>query len=165
MRNYLVLFITIFALFSCDSKHVMDEYKTISTTWNRDAIVDFKFQAPDTIATYDLFINIRNNSTYEFSNLFLIASLTSPSNIKIVDTLEYEMTTPRGEWLGTGFSEIKENKLWYKEQFHFNEQGEYILNVTHAIRKNGATNGVPELKGITDVGFRIEKNTTEEKAL
>ena len=75
------------------------------------------------------------------------------------------MTTPRGEWLGTGFSEIKENKLWYKEQYRFNEEGEYKVSIEHAIRKNGDTNGVAELKGITDVGFRIEKNTNEKKAL
>ena len=63
------------------------------------------------------------------------------------------------------FSEIKENKLWYKEQYKFNEGGEYKVSIEHAIRKNGATNGVTELKGITDVGFRIEKNTNEKKAL
>ncbi|NQY27873.1 MAG: gliding motility lipoprotein GldH [Flavobacteriaceae bacterium] len=165
MRNFLVLLVAIISLTACDSKHVFDEYKTIPNTWNRDAIIDFNFKAPDTIAAYDLFINVRNNNSYEFSNLFLIVKITSPNNNKVIDTLEYEMTTPRGEWLGTGFSEIKENKLWYKEQFHFKEEGEYNVNITHAIRKNGATKGVSELKGITEVGFRIEKNTNEKKAL
>jgi len=165
MRNYLVLLIAVITFVSCDSKHVLDEYKTIPNAWKRDAIIDFNFKAPDTIASYDLFINVRNNNSYEFSNLFLIVDLTSPSNNKVIDTLEYEMTTPRGEWLGTGFSEIKENKLWYKEQFHFEEEGEYNLNIIHAIRKNGARNGIVELKGITEVGFRIEKNINEKKAL
>jgi len=162
MRNSLVILIAIISLVSCDSKHVLDEYKTIPNAWKKDTIIDFNFKAPDTITTYDLFINIRNNNSYEFSNLFLIVNLTSPNNNKITDTLEYEMTTPRGEWLGTGFSEIKENKLWYKEQYNFNEDGEYKISIEHAIRKNGATNGVPELKGITDVGFRIEKNTNKK---
>ena len=71
MRNYLVLLIALITLVACDSKHVLDEYKTISNTWKRDAIINFNFKAPDTIATYDLFINVRNNNTYEFSNLFL----------------------------------------------------------------------------------------------
>ena len=165
MRNYLVIIIAVITLVACDSKHVLDEYKTIPNTWKRDAVINFNFKAPDTISTYDLFVNIRNNNAYEFSNLFLIVDLTSPNNNKTIDTLEYEMTTPRGEWLGSGFSEIKENKLWYKERFHFDEEGEYKVNITHAIRKNGATNGVNELKGITDVGFRIEKNTNDKKAL
>jgi len=165
MRNYIVLLIAVISLVACDSKHVLDEYKTIPNTWKKDAIVDFNFKAPDTIAKYDLFINVRNNNSYEFSNLFLIVNLTSPNNDKLIDTLEYEMTTPRGEWLGSGFSEIKENKLWYKEQFHFEEEGEYKVSIEHAIRENGATNGVAELKGITELGFRIEKNTNEKKAL
>lgn len=165
MRNYLVLLIALITLVACDSKHVLDEYKTISNTWKRDTVINFNFKAPDTVATYDLFINVRNNNTYEFSNLFLIVDITSPNNNKVIDTLEYEMTTPRGEWLGTGFSEIKENKLWYKEDFHFDEEGEYKVHIEHAIRKNGDANGVAELKGITDVGFRIEKNTNEKKAL
>ena len=165
MRNFIVLIIAFICLVSCDSKHVLDEYKAIPNSWKKNTSVDFNFQSPDTTTTYNLFINMRNNNNYEFSNLFLIVNLTSPSNNKVIDTLEYEMTTPRGEWLGTGFSEIKENKLWYKEQFNFKEEGEYKLSISHAIRENGATNGVTELKGITDVGFRIEKNTNEKKAL
>jgi len=165
MRNYLVLLIAIITLVACDSKHVHDEYKTIPNTWKRDAAIDFNFKVPDTISTFNLFVNVRNNNNYEFSNLFLIVNLTSPSNNIVIDTLEYEMTTPRGEWLGTGFSEIKENKLWYKEQYNFNEEGEYKVSIEHAIRKNGNANGVSELKGITDVGFRIERDTNKNKAL
>jgi len=165
MRNLLVLFIAIITLVACDSKHVHDEYKTISRAWKKGDVVPFSFKAPDTVNTYNLFLNIRNNNEYEFSNLFLIVGLNSPEGNKTIDTLEYEMTTPRGEWLGTGFSEMKENKLWFKERFQFTENGEYTLGIEHAIRKNGDTRGIVELKGITEVGFRIEKNTKEKKAL
>ena len=142
-----------------------DEYKTISKTWKKGDVVPFTFKAPDTTNSYNLFLNIRNNNDYEFSNLFLIVGLKTPDGNKTIDTLEYEMTTPRGEWLGTGFSDIKENKLWFKEQFLFPKNGEFTLSIEHAIRKNGDTRGVAELKGITEVGFRIEKNTKEKKAL
>lgn len=165
MRNFLGLLITILTLVACDSKHVHDEYQSISNTWKKGAILNYSFKAPDTINSYNLFLNIRNNNDYEFSNLFLIVGLNSPEGNRTIDTLEYEMTTPRGEWLGTGFSDIKENKLWLKEQFQFTENGEYTLSIEHAIRKNGDTKGVSELKGITDVGFRIEKNTQEKKVL
>ena len=103
MRNYLVILIAIITLVACDSKHVLDEYKTIPNTWKKETVIDFNFKAPDTVSAYSLFINVRNNNTYEFSNLFLIVNLTSPNNNRVTDTLEYEMTTPRGEWLGTGF--------------------------------------------------------------
>jgi gliding motility-associated lipoprotein GldH len=165
MHKLIILVISIITLVSCDSKQVFDEYKNIPASWKQKDTVGFKFTAPDTIANYDLYVNLRNNNSYEFSNIFLIINLSTPNNNNVIDTLEYEMTTKKGEWLGTGFSEIKENKLWYKELFKFKQEGEYRIGITHANRKNGSINGISELKGITDVGFRIEKNTTEKKAL
>lgn len=165
MRNYLVFIISIITLVSCDSKQTFDEYKTIENDWKKNDVVSFKFKAPDTTDTYDLFVNLRNNDKYEFSNIFLIVNLTAPSKKKISDTLEYKMTNNRGEWLGSGFTEIKENKLWFKEMYTFPENGDYKIDITHAVRKNGSINGVNFLKGITDVGFRIEKNTNEKNTL
>ncbi len=165
MRNYLVFIISIITLVSCDSKQVFDEYKTVENKWDKNDVISFDFKAPDTINNYDLFVNLRNNNKYAFSNIFLIVTLKTPSANQVTDTLEYKMTNNKGEWLGTGFSEIKENKLWLKEQFKFKESGNYNIGITHAVRKNGSINGVEYLKGITDVGFRIEKQTNKKKAL
>ena len=78
MRNFLTFFIIAITLVSCDSKHILDEYKTIPNTWKKDTVINFNFKAPDTSSTFNLFVNIRNNNNYEFSNLFLIVNLTSP---------------------------------------------------------------------------------------
>lgn len=106
-----------------------------------------------------MFVTLRNNNDYRFSNLFLIVELNYPNGKITTDTLQYKMTEPNGKFLGSGFSDVKENKLWYKghkEGFTFNEQGEYEIKVKHAMRENAEVNGVTELKGITDVGFRVE---------
>lgn len=66
------------------------------------------------------------------------------------------MAKPNGELLGEGFTDVKENKLWYKEGVRFDEIGDYSITIQHAMRNNGEVNGVDNLKGITDVGFRIE---------
>ena len=83
--------------------------------------------------------------------------LEEPSGNTKVDTLEYEMALPTGEWLGKGNGSIKESKLWYKENVVFEESGVYTVNVLHAMRKNGEVNGLDNLEGITDVGNQIEK--------
>ena len=67
------------------------------------------------------------------------------------------MADKTGRFLGNGFSEIKENKLYYKENITFPTRGEYTVSITQAMRKNGDINGIQSLNGITDVGFRIEK--------
>lgn len=148
-----------FLLTNCDSEAVFDQYKSVSSQWQKDSVVDFNFMAPDTINSYNLFVNLRNTNDYQFSNLFLIVELGYPNGKVIKDTLEYKMAAPNGELLGTGFSDIKENKLWYKgykTPFNFKEEGEYSVRIQHAMRKNGDLYGVENLEGITDIGFRVE---------
>lgn len=142
---------------SCDSKSVFDKYQTIPEAWNKDNTISFKVNPPDTTKAYNLFVNLRNTTDYKYSNLFLIVEINFPHGKNIVDTLEYRMAKPNGEFLGTGLSSVKENKLWYKEGVVFNEMGEYTINIKQAMRENGEVSGVNNLEGITDVGFRIEK--------
>lgn len=157
----LVLLTFVFA--SCDSNRVFDEYRSVPNQWNKDTLVTFTFKAPDTINPYNLYINLRNNNDYKYNNLFLIASIRYPHGKVEKDTLEYKMAKANGAFLGTGFSDIKENKLWYKgyeSPFVFSEDGEYEVTIQQAMRESGKVRGVENLEGITDVGFRIEQPQT-----
>jgi gliding motility-associated lipoprotein GldH len=142
---------------SCDSSRVFDEYKSVPNQWHKDSIIEFNITPSDSITPYNLFVNIRNTSDYKYSNLFLIVEINFPNGKVVNDTLEYLMTKPNGAFLGTGFSDVKENKLWYKERVVFSETGEYKVKIQHAMRENGTINGVDNLDGITDIGFRIEQ--------
>lgn len=142
---------------ACDSKQVFDQYRTVPNRWHKDAIMEFSIEQPDSVNAYNLFVNLRNDSNYKYSNLFLIVEMNYPNGKVVKDTLEYEMTYPDGTFIGTGFTDVKENKFWYKEGMRFKEQGIYVVKVQHAMRENGNTKGVEELEGITDIGFRIEK--------
>lgn len=159
MLKNIMPILVLMVLASCETNTVRSEYKaTNDGYWNKDNTVSFKFTEQDTISKNNIFINIRNDETYSYSNLFLIAELNFPSGETIRDTLEYEMSKPNGEWLGTGHGSLKENKLWYKENVVFPVKGVYTLDISHAMRKNGSVEGIMDLKGITDVGFQIEKS-------
>ncbi len=155
LRFFLIVF-SIIGVVSCDDKQVFDEYQTVADAWEMNEKVSFAIPKLDSLQDYNLFINVRNNNSYRYSNLFLISEMKFPNGKVITDTLEYRMAAPDGEWLGTGFSELKENKLWYKEKVKFKEQGQYTITLQHAMRKNGEVNGITSLEGITDIGFRIE---------
>ncbi len=157
--NLAILGLFLIFLVSCDEKRVYDEYESVKD-WHRDSLVSFQVKNIDTTQVYDLFINIRNDNQYQYSNLFLITEMHFPQGKVISDTLEYEMSKPDGEWLGAGFGDIKESKLWYKQNVRFDEAGDYKVDIQQAMRKNGEVNGIENLEGITDVGFRIEKATT-----
>ena len=147
---------------SCDSNRVFDEYNTVPNSWNKDDIVSFNFETQDTVKAYNLFVNIRNNNDYKYSNLFLLVELNYPNGKSTKDTLEYLMAKPNGELLGTGFSDIKENKLWFKENFIFPEKGNFEINIQHAMRENGVVKGVENLEGVTDIGFRVENSNSSD---
>ncbi len=156
LRNNVIILFLLIALSSCDEKRVFDEYKSVGTEWHRDSIVNFRLPEMDTINKYNLFVNIRNNNDYPFNNLFLIVALDLPNGMTKIDTLEYMMAAPDGTLLGEGFTDIKNNKLFYKENAVFKPAGEYNVSIGHAVRKNGKIAGVESLQGITEVGFRIE---------
>ncbi|MGM5469218.1 gliding motility lipoprotein GldH [Flavobacteriaceae bacterium LMO-SS05] len=163
-RNSIWVALIISTIFSsCDSNRVFDEYKSVPNQWHKDSIISFKVTPPDSINSYNLFINLRNTNEYKYNNLFLIVEMDYPNGKVLKDTLEYKMADPSGKLLGTGFTDVKENKLWYKgydKPFIFNESGDYNINIQHAMRQNGQVNGIDNLVGITDIGFRIEHSKT-----
>lgn len=144
---------------SCDKKQFYSEYKEIDGSWKKSDTLRFTFEQKDTINPYNLFLNVRNNNDYPFNNMYLIVSLREPGKkptIKI-DTLEYQMADVDGTLLGEGFTDVKESKLWYLENYVFNRIGNYKVEVVQAVRATGEVDGVAELKGITELGLRIEK--------
>ncbi len=157
--NKIVLLIILALLFnSCNQHLVYTDYKTISENkWHKDSIVDFEIDIKDTISNNGIYINLRNNKNYGFNNIFLIVSVDYPNKTIITDTLSYKMTDQTGRFLGTGFTDIKENKLEFKEHIIFANKGKHTFHIQQAMRKNGEEYGVINLEGITDVGIEIEK--------
>lgn len=155
-----LFFIVLFAaMVSCSEGMVKSGFQaTDNGSWAKDEVVEFAFSKMDTIQKHDMFINVRNDNSFSYNNLFLIAQLNFPDGEIVTDTLEYEMALPDGTWLGKGYGSIKENKLWFKENIVFSTSGVYTLRLEHAMRKNGNVNGVENLEGITDVGFEIIKS-------
>lgn len=146
---------------SCDSNQIHSEYKSLPNHWPIDQTLEFQLPELDSLKSFNLFFNIRNTNDYNFNNLFLITSMNFPNGKVVIDTLEYQMALPDGTWLGSG-NRIKENKLWYKENVHFFEEGLYSIKIRQAMRNNASVEGVKNLEGITDVGVIIEE-TQEER--
>lgn len=145
-------------ILSCANNTIYNQYKPIENSkWHKDSIINFTINSTDTISKNNLYVTLRNNKDYEFSNLFLIVGIKFPNNYQIVDTLEYEMTNSEGRFLGNGMTDIKENKLEYKTNVTFSLAGDYDVSVQQAMRRTRDIDGLNTLNGITDVGLQIEK--------
>jgi gliding motility-associated lipoprotein GldH len=155
IKNSVILLLVAIVLFSCDKKRVFDEYKSVGSAWHKDSVITFDLPVLDSTKRYNLFVNLRDNNNYPFNNLFLIVAIETPSGFTKVDTLQYEMADRDGNLLGNGFTDIKESKLFYKEDVKF--KGKYKIHIKQAVRESGKIPGVQALEGITDVGFRIEQ--------
>ncbi len=158
-KSVLWIFLFAFVAFSCQQNKTFDTYTSIPDSWDKQQTIRYDFIAPDTINPYNLFIKLRTTSAYKFSNLFLIVELDYPNGKVTKDTLEFLMAKPNGELLGSGFTSVKEHKLWFKgynQPFVFSEEGNYKIQIQQAMRHRGEPNGVAQLEGIIDVGFSIE---------
>ena len=68
---------------------------------------------------------------------------------------------PAGTWLGNGFGEVKESKLWCKKGVLFPKERPVKIQISQAMRNNGKAKGVPKLNGILTVGISIEHQIEE----
>ena len=158
LGKIILVFTLVIYMSSCTKGLVYNQFKPVENNqWHKDSVVNFVINSTDTIQKNNIYITLRNNKDYEFSNLFLIVGIEFPNNYQIVDTLEYEMTTPEGRYLGTGISDIKENKLEYKTNVTFSLKGDYNISIQQAMRKTRDIEGLVYLDGITDIGLQIEK--------
>ena len=159
MRNSL-FFVMLIGLVSCNSNMVFTEFHAMDDgEWGLDEPVFFQIMEMDSTQTYNMFINVRNDDSFAYNNLYLITEFEDPDGNTQKDTLEYRMAEPSGKWLGKGIGSIKENKLWFREKVVFPNSGVYKVSIAHAMRKNGNVDGIQKLSGITDVGLEIEKST------
>ena len=162
MRLSLAILLLVSLLFSsCSGDAIFSSNTSFSDGWGQQDTVKINLPELDSTAAYNLFLNVRNSNDYPFNNLFLIVGMEFPQGKTVTDTIEYRMANPDGTWMGTGIGSIKESKLWYKEGVRFTEAGTYKLSIVHAVRNNGAVQGVERLAGITDVGVSVELPKTD----
>ena len=136
---------------ACDRNRVFEEYQPIpSSGWHKDALINFNVPIQDTIKNHNLFINVRNDIKYNYSNLWLFIEIEQPGDISVTDTFELSLADPSGKWLGDGFGGVKTRQVIYKRNVFFPVGGEYSFNIRHGMREE-------ELPGITDIGLRVEK--------
>lgn len=159
--NLVIILLSMLLLSSCNSDAVFSSSTSFSDGWGVQDTVEVNLPEMDSLSAYNLFINVRNSNDYPFNNLFLIVDMEFPRGKIITDTLEYRMANADGTWMGTGIGSVKENKLWYKEGVRFTESGQYKLSIVHAVRNNGAVEGVERLMGITDIGISVELPKTD----
>ena len=148
-------------IFACSEPHFFMEYRNFQGEWPASEKVVFALN-DSTDRPVNMTIYIRNNQHYPFSNLFLIAQLKTGDSLLLCDTLEYAMANAQGQWLGKGFLEVKESKLWWKENYKLPRAKNLNVQLEHALRFNGSEEGMDPLEGVVGIGFAVEEILEDE---
>lgn len=146
------LIIVAFSLIiSCTKKGNYEEYRKVNPSgWQQDSVAVFKFDIQDTKSIYNISLNIRNSGEYPYSNVWMFIDISAPDNSSVKDTVEFQLALPNGKWIGKGTSGIYSCQFPYRNNVFFPVAGTYSLKIKHGMRNES-------LKGISDVGIRIDK--------
>ena len=118
--------------------------------WPADRFYRFEVPVKDTISTYNVYLQIRNDGRYEYSNLWLFIRTNSPTGANLRDTLECRLADVQGHWQGRGSGGRFSLEIPLRYRVKFPNPGTYIFEIDQGMRNK-------ELKYITDLGLRIEK--------
>ena len=152
MRFQLLFFGLLLLVFaSCDNSRVYEKFKPVPKSgWNKDSLVVFSIPVSDTLHNHNLYIDVRNDITYSYSNLWLFVEVEQPGGKSLKDTFELSLADPTGKWLGNGWGGKKTRQVIYRRDVYFPIPGTYIIKLQQGMRESN-------LKGISDVGIRVEE--------
>lgn len=157
MKNKINIFLIFLALAgisflsSCDRNRLYEQFVEIPDySWNNKNLINFKFDIEDTINLHNVYIHVRHASAYPYKNLWLFVKSSSPNGQVQIDTLECNLASDAGKWLGDGSGDIWDLKIPWKMNVRFPYKGRYSVEYEQAMR-------VDLLPGIMEVGLRVEK--------
>ncbi|HPT31526.1 MAG TPA: gliding motility lipoprotein GldH [Prolixibacteraceae bacterium] len=153
MKHFLILIflLLMLSIVSCDPRKVTDEFHSLKgSAWNADSLQAFQFTVFRKDQYHNIYFNVRNDRSYPFSNLWLFVAIENPLGETRKDTIQLILADPSGNWLGKGFSGIYTHRALYMQNVYFPDPGNYSIRIGHGMRPS-------LLKGITDIGIRVEK--------
>jgi gliding motility-associated lipoprotein GldH len=150
-KTILLLLLFMGMMISCDKKRVFEENWVVENgAWNVKHKMTFTVVISDIVPRYNVYLNVRNSPEYPYSNLYLFLETGFPDGKIARDTLELTLADYDGRWLGSGIGSVKFSRFLLQKGVRFKQKGTYRFEMEQAMRVN-------ELKGIRDIGLRIEK--------
>ncbi len=151
IKSAIFAFLVMILLAACNQNRVFYRFTDIpGNKWNNKNIVHFDVPIADTANSHNVFLLIRNNANYKFSNIYLFVTITSPAGFSVKDTVELTLADEKGRWLGKGAANLFTSRHPYKMNIRFPYRGIYTFDIEQALRET-------ELKHISSVGLQIDK--------
>ena len=133
---------------ACSSRTAYCEYRDIPLSgWDKDSVLVYEVAITDTLAKYNVVLNVRHGQDYPFQNIWFFVDNGLSGE---TDTLEYYLADQRGRWLGNGFGDKHDMPCLLAQNVRFPHARTYEFRVRQGMRDD-------VLRGVTHVGLTVEK--------
>ena len=150
-RTFVFLFMSVF--FACNNPSYL-EFKNFKNGWDKSKKLEFNIINDNTNTPKDIFFILRHNQDYPFSNIFLISELSFENKEIIIDTFEFQLANPKGDWLGEKKISVVEHTLPFKSNFILKDKNK--LKIRTSMRLNDSSEEIENLPGIVNFGILID---------
>lgn len=147
----LIPVLMVMLLVSCSGGVLFDQTANVDGHWYKDNPKDFEVTVPDSLTTYNFYLNVRHTTAYRYSNLYLFLQTRLPNGHITRDTLQLILANNAGKWLGKGWGSVKEDQILLKRNLRFPMKGNYEFTIWQAMRAD-------TLKGVRNIGLRIVRS-------
>ncbi len=143
--------IAVLALVGCHESLFQESRPVPNKIWEVGNTISFEVEVTDTIMGYDFYIDLRNEASYQYANIYMFVNTTFPSGKSATDTVECFLADQSGRWLGTGLGDVLDNHILFKQNIRFPNEGTYTFAFQQGMRNEA-------LPSILDLGISIEKH-------
>jgi gliding motility-associated lipoprotein GldH len=140
------------SLASCETMDLFEKNVAIPQhAWESRLKPELQFEIKDTSASYRIFFVIRHTDAYEYNNIWVNLTSTSPGDtVSVSQKFEFQLAT-YDKWTGSGIDDIFEHRIQlYRQPVKFKNKGVYKVRLEQLMRDD-------PLKNILNVGLRVEK--------
>jgi gliding motility-associated lipoprotein GldH len=144
-----LLMLVLFA--SCD-KNVINEQnaRMQDAEWNYKDQPAFTVKITDTTQLYNIYVNLRFEAEYAYSNIFFLFNISGPDSMQVHERIQCDLFDNDGLPLGKGIGDMFFVRYRIKSNYRFRKPGEYKFIFEQNMRED-------HLKGVHDLGVRVEK--------
>jgi gliding motility-associated lipoprotein GldH len=139
-----------FFLESCGKEKVIFEkdYDIKNGVWNYADTLIFAFDITDTMAIYDIILDVEHTPQYSMQNIYTNIYTKFPKGERIKQLLSIDLADNTGTWQGKCGSSSCDFEIKIQENAFFNILGQHIITLEQFTR-------LEALAGVKNIGLKI----------
>lgn len=149
-KNYIALFCIIIV---CSCSKINSFEKTFFFSkheWDASVQPSFQFEISDTIAAYHIYVVVRHEDSYHYSNLWLNINTIAPREKINTQKVNLQLANNTSGWLGSGMDDIFDHRIRITKLPIHLKKGVYQFSLQQIMRED-------PLRAVLNAGIRVEK--------